>query len=63
MLDDLTKFVLVQGVDLEERWTREHRPNPEQTKCITCNVHANGGRCMFNRAAHDAREIRLAVEE
>lgn len=63
MLDDLTKFVLTQGADLETRWINEHRPDAHNHRCVTCNVVANDGRCMFNRAAHAARNIRLRVEE
>lgn len=62
VLDELTKFVLMQGEQLETRWLTEHQPDRIGYKCITCKTVSEGGRCMFNRAAHNARDLRLIIE-
>lgn len=62
MLDELTKFVLMQGEPVETQWITEHQPDRIGYKCITCKTVSEGGRCMFNRAAHNARELRLIIE-
>ena len=62
VLDELTKFVLMQGEQLETRWLTEHQPDRIGYKCITCKTVSEGGRCMFNRAANNARDLRLIIE-
>lgn len=63
ILRELTKIVRKEGVDLEEKWLREHAPDDRRQKCRGCAGHVREGVCYFRRAALRARHIRTQIEK
>lgn len=54
----LTDFVRQGGIELEQQWIDEHRPDALKRKCLGCGKVCTDGKCYFYRAAHRARRLR-----